>query len=328
MTARRDASPAQLADDRHAGALVVVDAVDDQHRGSRSLHVDRRDRPAELGAAEQPPDRRGRRRGGCLGRAGEWRDRGLARRAAAARREYDGAGERDQQRPTARTSSARVLLAAAPCALVLALPSPAGAALVASARSPSFAEPPQGPLFAEPVAWRSSRALGTPWSGRLVGGVRLPSEGLHFFTWDPVLKRSPNRAWRRWGSDRLVRLVLRVLSDFAAAHPSAPRVGVGDLSRPHGGDFGRRFGGLGHVSHQSGLDIDVYYPRRDGAERPPRRPSQIDDRLAQELVDRFLAAGAVKIFVGPRTDLKGPRRIVQRLTHHDNHLHVRLAGHG
>ena len=222
----------------------------------------------------------------------------------------------------------RVLLTAAACALVPALSAPAGAALVASARSPSFAAPPQRPLLAEPIAWRPSRALGTPWSGRLVGGVRLPSEGTHYFTWDPVLKRSPNRPWRRWGSDRLARVVLRVLSEFAAAHPLAPRIGVGDLSRPRGGDFGRRFGGLGHVSHQNGLDVDVYYPRRDGAERPPRQPGQIDVRLAQELVDRFLAAGAVKIFVGPRTPLHGPHRIVQRLAHHDNHLHVRLAGDG
>ena len=30
--------------------------------------------------------------------------------------------------------------------------------------------------------------------------------------------------------------------------------------------FGRRFGGLGHASHQNGLDVDVYYPRIDGRE--------------------------------------------------------------
>ena len=45
---------------------------------------------------------------------------------------------------------------------------------------------------------------------------------------------------------------------------------VGDLSRPHGGDFGPRFGYIGHASHQNGLDADVYYPRADGTERAPR----------------------------------------------------------
>jgi len=99
---------------------------------------------------------------------------------------------------------------------------------------------------------------------------------------------------------------------------------VGDLSRPHGGDFGRRFGPIGHASHQNGLDADVYYPRADGRERAPRDATQIDRRLSQELVDRFLAKGADVIFVGPNTGLTGPPERVQPLANHDNHLHVRL----
>ena len=101
---------------------------------------------------------------------------------------------------------------------------------------------------------------------------------------------------------------------------------VGDLSRRHGGDFGRRFGYVGHASHQNGLDVDVYYPRADGRERAPRDASQIDRRLSQELVDRFLAAGALRIFVGPNTRLTGPPGVVVPLTNHDNHLHVRIGG--
>jgi murein endopeptidase len=154
--------------------------------------------------------------------------------------------------------------------------------------------------------------------------VQLPAEGRTFFTWDPVLRRTPNRAWRRWGSDRLVRTMLEVLDGYAAAHPDAARIGVGDLSRPHGGDFGPRYGLPGHVSHQNGLDVDLYYPRLDRRERAPARPAQIDRRLAQDLVDRFVAAGAIRIFVGPQTGLRGPPRIVRPLVHHDNHLHVRL----
>jgi murein endopeptidase len=164
-----------------------------------------------------------------------------------------------------------------------------------------------------------------PWSGRLEHAVHLPAEGERFFTWDPVLKRAPNRSWRRFGSDRLIRVVLDVLTAFAAAHPDAPRIGIGDLSRPNGGDFGVRYGRPGHVSHQNGLDADLYYPRLDGKERPPNRPRQVDRRLAQDLVDRFVAAGAVKVFVGPRTRLTGPPNVVQALAQHDNHLHVRIA---
>jgi murein endopeptidase len=172
----------------------------------------------------------------------------------------------------------------------------------------------------EPIEWHRSASTGTPDAGRLADGVELPEAGSHFFTWHPVERRSPNPRWRRYGSDTLVRMVLRVVDEYAAAHPDAPRVGIGDLSRPHGGPFGPK-----HVSHQNGLDVDVYLPRRDRLERPPGRPSQIDRPLAQDLVDRFVRAGAVKVFVGPRTALRGPRRVVQVVSGHDNHVHVRVA---
>ena len=178
-----------------------------------------------------------------------------------------------------------------------------------------------GPAAARP----ESHALGLPWAGALADGVKLPPAGKHFFTWDPNLRRSPNRPWRRYGTDRLVRLVLRVVNAYAAAHPRAPRVGVGDLSRPHGGDFGIRYGWPGHASHQNGLDVDAYYPRLDGHERPPDSPAQIDRPLAQDLVDRFVRAGAIRIFVGPSTHLRGPSRVVRVLANHDNHMHVRIG---
>jgi murein endopeptidase len=174
-----------------------------------------------------------------------------------------------------------------------------------------------------------SRSLGLPWEGHLAGGVQLESAGEHFFTWDGVGERKPNRDWRRYGNLRLVSTLLHVLGEYALANPDAPRVGVGDLSRPNGGEFGRRFGGAGHASHQNGLDVDVFYPRLDRRERPPRVPRQIDSRLAQDLVERFVAAGAVKVFVGPSTGLTGPPAVVEVLpAHHDNHMHVRLPGDG
>jgi len=50
----------------------------------------------------------------------------------------------------------------------------------------------------------------------------------------------------------------------------------------------------------------------------------VDLELSQDLVDRFVAVGAEYVFVGPRTRLRGPRRRVVPLEHHDDHLHVRL----
>jgi murein endopeptidase len=189
--------------------------------------------------------------------------------------------------------------------------------------------PPRGPSASRrappPIAWRHSRAAGLPDAGRLVRGVKLPAEGPDWFTWDAVRKRSPNRASRRWGTDRLVRTLLHVLHAYRAAHPGAPRVGIADLSRPHGGTFGARFGGLGHASHQNGLDADVLYPRTDHRELRAYAPRLVDRALAQDLVDRFVRAGAQYVFVGPRVRLHGRRAVVQHLVHHDDHLHVRIG---
>ena len=224
----------------------------------------------------------------------------------------------------------RVALAAALGAVVsFAVPAAAGPV----AQQPPPGPPPAAPLAApQPVTGfpaprypsPPSRALGTPTHGRLVRGVQLPVEGQDYLTWDNVYKRVPNRGWRRWGTDRLIRFLLAVLRDYRTANPDAPRVLVGDLSLEHGGPFGANFGGLGHFSHQNGLDADVYYPRRDRRPLEPTRVSQIDHRLAADLLERFIRAGAVTIYVGPHTGLRGPRRIVRPLVHHDNHMHVRI----
>jgi murein endopeptidase len=176
----------------------------------------------------------------------------------------------------------------------------------------------------ELIHWHRSVAVGTPNDGSLIRGVQLPSQGPDWFTWDLTGARAPNPAWRRWGTDRLVRTLLTVLHDYGVAHPGAPRVGVADLSRRHGGDFGNEFGGLGHGSHQNGLDVDVLYPRRDHRELVAYYPAQVDLRLSQDLVNRFVRARAKYVFVGPHLRLRGPRRIVQPLIFHDEHMHVRI----
>jgi murein endopeptidase len=170
-----------------------------------------------------------------------------------------------------------------------------------------------------------SRAVGLPYRGRLVNGRQLPLEGEGFVTWDPILKRVGNRGWRRWGTERLLQTLRATLAEYARRHPDAPPVLVGDLSRPRGGDFGPRFGGIGHASHQNGLDADVYYPRLDGRLRRARRPDQVDRAAAQELVDLFVATNPEYVFVGPSLALRGPGN-VQPLVNHDDHLHLRLRG--
>jgi murein endopeptidase len=194
--------------------------------------------------------------------------------------------------------------------------------------TPTFTDPvdqPSVPPDFAAVQWRKSQSKGS-WArkGRLVRGVMLPELGEDFFTWDPIKNQIPNREWRRYGTDRLIRTVLTVIHEFRTEHDGAQRIGIMDLSRTHGGHFGREYGGLGHASHQNGLDIDILYPRKDGTEARPVKPSHVDRALAQELVDRFVEAGAIKVFVGPKLNLKGPKNVVIPLIYHDDHLHVRV----
>jgi murein endopeptidase len=211
-----------------------------------------------------------------------------------------------------------------------ATPAPAGTA-------PAPAQPAATPAQPAPAASATgfeqleqtlldagSVSLGLPHRGALVRGVQLPAEGTDFFTWDIPLKGSPNRPWRRWATGRTIATVLAVISEYRLANPGVPRVGIADLSRPHGGNFGKRFGGLGHASHQNGVDVDILYPRLDFQEVRPTRAAQIHRALSQDLVDRFVAAGARYVFVGPNTRLTGPKKVVQPLVHHDDHMHVRL----
>ncbi|HEV2775274.1 MAG TPA: penicillin-insensitive murein endopeptidase [Solirubrobacteraceae bacterium] len=170
-----------------------------------------------------------------------------------------------------------------------------------------------------------SLAIGRPNRGRLVNGLQLPATGPDWMTYDPVLHRAPNRPDRRWGTDRLLAYLLFVLRDYRLANPGAPPVLIGDLSLPHGGPFGSDFGGLGHASHQNGLDVDVLYPRRDRKLLPPGKVADVDTALAQDLVSRFIGAGAQFVFVGTRVGLGGPPSVVQAIAHHNDHLHVRIA---
>lgn len=194
-----------------------------------------------------------------------------------------------------------------------------GDAIVAPRDPGTAGFPPLGPL-----PRRTSRPIGIPSAGRLEGGVQMPVAGPDHFTWDPIRRRAPNRPWRRWGAYGVVRLTLKVVRQYRAAHPGAPRVGIGDLSRRRGGDFGPLYGLPGHASHQNGLDVDLYYPRLDRSERALEDVSEINHKLSQDLVDRFVDAGAEVIFVGPNTGLDGPPSVVQAIPNHDNHLHVRF----
>ena len=179
---------------------------------------------------------------------------------------------------------------------------------------------PERAVEPEPVRveWRHATSVGLQFSGRLVDGTQLPVEGPDWVTWNPVTDTVPNRSNRLYGHERTIRKILSVIAAYRAAQADAPRVVVGDISFRDGGRMDQ------HVSHQNGLDVDVYYPRRDRDLSAPRATGQIDRELAQDLLDRFVAAGARTVFVGYRTGLRGASGVVVPYPNHEDHMHVRF----
>jgi hypothetical protein len=195
---------------------------------------------------------------------------------------------------------------------------PPGRETAASRRRESASKREAAPT----IAWRHGVSSGLPWAGSLADGTQLPLEGPDWVTWNPVTDSSPNAPKRLYGTEHTIRTIVSVAAAYRKAHPDAPRVVVGDISREGGGPMDE------HVSHQNGLDVDVYFPRLDHELRAPVAPGQIDSRLAQDLVDRFVAAGAQMIFVGFGTGLRGPSGVVIPYAGHDYHLHVRFPPQG
>jgi murein endopeptidase len=187
------------------------------------------------------------------------------------------------------------------------------------APEPEAKEQAAGPVH---VKWHHATSVGLQYGGRLIDGTQLPQEGPNWVTWDPAIDSSPNLPGRLYGHERTIRAILSVLSGYHAAHPDAPRVVVGDISFRNGGRMDE------HVSHQNGLDVDIYYPRLDRRTTAPTSPHEVNRRLAQDLLDRFVAAGAKIVFVGYSTGLRGESGVVVPYPNHENHMHVRFPAPG
>ena len=183
---------------------------------------------------------------------------------------------------------------------------------------PTAQQPEARAASVELVEWHHATSVGLPYSGRLIEGTQLPYDGADWVTWNPNTDSVPNLRHRLFGNEHTIRAILSVVGAYRAAHPEAPRVVIGDLSLRGGGRMDQ------HVSHQNGLDVDVYYPRRDRHLSAPIATSQIDRDLAQDLLDRFIAAGAQTVFVGYSTGLRGPSGVVVPYPNHENHMHLRF----
>ncbi|MCO5142206.1 MAG: penicillin-insensitive murein endopeptidase [Oligoflexia bacterium] len=91
----------------------------------------------------------------------------------------------------------------------------------------------------------NSQSIGSYSAGCLSGGVELPLSGLGY----EVMR--PSRL-RYFGHSHLVRFIKNIAEENF--NKSKKKILIGDLGRPRGGPMIS-----GHVSHQSGLDVDIWF---------------------------------------------------------------------
>lgn len=117
-----------------------------------------------------------------------------------------------------------------------------------------------------------------------------------------------------WGTGNTIATLKGVLADWSQRHPGM-RIGVGDISLPHGGPID------GHVSHQKGVDADFRLVRGDGVEGPITYYDGAYSRsLTQELVNMLRATGEVELIFFNDPQVEG----VEPWPYHDDHLHIRF----
>ena len=186
----------------------------------------------------------------------------------------------------------------------------------------------------------SPRSLGEYSSGCLRGASKLALDGTGYQV------MHPSRV-RYYGHPDLVDFI-RKLGEGLHAEKLADLM-VGDLSQPRGGPAPG-----GHSSHQTGLDVDLWYWQPKAAERGPLPRAERESTKARSVLDgkagtvraehaarvsallRLAASDkrVTRIFVHPIikrmlcTESVGDRAWLEKIRPwfgHDDHFHVRLA---
>src|SRR5690606_27799988 len=130
------------------------------------------------------------------------------------------------------------------------------------------------PEFLPPEPSKSSKKKRSGGSRRRVAVALPPSDGVRI--------RRPSAAY---GTRKTINLLQRAVSQYRRAHPGAPAVVIGDISRKGGGKF------RPHLSHQTGRDIDLGYVWRGASGK--RSDASIDVARTWALLEAFLATHQV-----------------------------------
>jgi penicillin-insensitive murein endopeptidase len=176
----------------------------------------------------------------------------------------------------------------------------------------------------------ASRAVGTTSGGCLAGSVALPARGKGFRVMRPERRR-------HFGHPALARLIRELGKKLVRTGLGS--LPIGDLSQPRGGPAPD-----GHSSHQTGLDVDIWFavarrrgppqavPMVDAAKGAPtrawsKRQARILELAARDpRVDRIFINPVLKADLCKRT--RGDRAWLTRIRPwwgHDQHFHLRLA---
>lgn len=200
--------------------------------------------------------------------------------------------------------------------------------------SPPTTEPDEWAQIDEPLPG-SQRIIGPFGGGCIAGAEALPEEGVGYQAVD--LERN-----RHYGHTSLIDYVEQLgwRVDQAGFGP----ILVGDMTQPRGGPMP-----YGHVSHQTGLDVDIWFrldlPLLERSEREELEQPILVDPHTQRLDERWtdqhaelirLAAddsrvGRIFVDSAVKRDLcerewdnRSWLRLVRPWHSHDEHLHVRL----
>lgn len=183
------------------------------------------------------------------------------------------------------------------------------------------------------------RSIGETNAGCIAGASNLPLEGKGY----QVMHIERNRYW---GHPDLVKAI-RILGQKSQQRALGV-VQIGDLGQPRGGPLP-----YGHRSHQSGLDVDVWFnlnPKALAGANAMRNninaPSMLNESKTGLDRDRWTAdhatllelaanlPGVDRIFVNPYIkkelceSVEGNRawlRVIRPWYNHDDHFHLRLA---
>ena len=189
------------------------------------------------------------------------------------------------------------------------------------------AGPPTPWSRAESPSPGPARAIGGYSAGCIAGAVALPLRGTGFRVVRPERKRT-------FGHPLLIALIEELGRTLTKLRLSP--LSVGDLGQARGGPAP-----TGHASHQTGLDVDVWFAPPEGEasvsmvdakkKRPSSRFTQASAKLLELVahdvrVDRLFVNPILKRALCETT--KGDRswlRKVRPWWGHDDHFHVRLA---